>query len=67
MSRRIRVEGHLSTGELQQRYRSATHPAEKMHWQVLWLISKGESTEEGGGGGGDHVHSRLCADAGPPL
>jgi transposase len=46
MSRRIRVEGHLSTEELQQRYRSATHPAEKMHWQVLWLISKGESTEE---------------------
>lgn len=46
MSRRIRVEGHLSTEELQQRYRSATHPAEKMYWQVLWLISKGESAEE---------------------
>jgi len=46
MSRRIRVEGHLSTEELQQRYRSATHPSEKMHWQVLWLISKGEPTQE---------------------
>jgi transposase len=46
MSRRIRVEGHLSTEELQQRYRSATHPAEKMHWQVLWLVAKGDSAEE---------------------
>lgn len=49
MSRRIRVEGHLSTDELQQRYRSATHPAEKMHWQVLWLVAKGESAEEAAG------------------
>lgn len=46
MSRRIRVEGHLSTEELQKRYRSAAHPAEKMHWQVLWLVAKGESAEE---------------------
>lgn len=46
MSRRISVEGHLSTEELQQRYRSATHAAEKMHWQVLWLVAKGDSAEE---------------------
>jgi transposase len=46
MGRRIRVEGNLSTGDLQQRYRSATHPAEKMHWQVLWLIAGGKTAEE---------------------
>lgn len=46
MGRRIHVEGDLSTEELQQRYRSATHPSEKMRWQVLWLVSKGESAEE---------------------
>jgi hypothetical protein len=34
MPRRIRVEGQLSTEELQQRYRSATQASEKMHWQV---------------------------------
>jgi transposase len=49
MSRRIHVEGHLSTEELQQRYRNATHPAEKMRWQALWLVSKGESADEAAG------------------
>jgi transposase len=46
MGRRIRVEGHLSTEELQQRYREASHPSEKMHWQVLWLIAEGKTAAE---------------------
>jgi transposase len=46
MGRRIQVGGPLSTEELQQRYRSATHPAEKMHWQVLWLIAQGKTAAE---------------------
>jgi transposase len=46
MGRRIRVEGDLSTQELQERYRAATHPAEKMHWQVLWLVADGKIARE---------------------
>lgn len=46
MGRHIRVEAHLSTEELQQRYRQASHPAEKTHWQVLWLISSGKTADE---------------------
>jgi transposase len=46
MGRRIRVEGDLSTEQLQQRYRTATHPAEKMHWQVVWLVAEGKSASE---------------------
>lgn len=47
MSRqRIAVEGHLSTEELQQRYRRSAHPSEKTHWQVLWLIAEGKGSEE---------------------
>jgi hypothetical protein len=65
MSRRIRVEGHLSTEELQQRYRSATHPTEKMHWQVLWLVAKGDSAEEVAEV--TTYTARLGADAGMPL
>jgi transposase len=46
MPHRIRVEGQLSTEELQQRYRSATQASEKMHWQVLWLIAEGKRADE---------------------
>jgi transposase len=46
MGRRIRVEGHLSTEELQQQYRRSAHPSEKMHWQVLWLVAEGKGSEE---------------------
>ena len=46
MGRRIRVEGDLSAEELQERYRKASHPAEKTHWQVLWLIAEGKSAAQ---------------------
>lgn len=46
MPARIRVKEHLSTEELQQRYRRSAHSAEKMHWQVLWLIAVGKSSSE---------------------
>lgn len=46
MPRRIRVHEHLATEELQQRYRRSAHPAEKMHWQVLWLIAQGQPASD---------------------
>jgi transposase len=46
MGGRISVKEHLSTEELQQRYRGSAHPAEKMHWQVLWLIAQGKPSSD---------------------
>ena len=47
MGRRIRVaEQPLSKEELQDRYRRAQHSTEKMHWQVLWLIAEGKTSQE---------------------
>jgi transposase len=46
MGQRIRVKEHLSTEELQTRYRRSAHPAEKTHWQVLWLIAQGQPARE---------------------
>jgi transposase len=41
MARRIELKPHLTTEELQQRYRSCQKPQEKMRWHALYLISKG--------------------------
>ena len=46
MPARIQVKPHLSTEELQQRYRKSAHPSEKMHWQVLWLVADGKRSDE---------------------
>ena len=44
MPRRIQVTDHLSPEELHARYRTAKHPVEKTHWQVLWLIQQGKTS-----------------------
>lgn len=47
MGRRIEVtEKYLNTEELLERYRSARHTTEKLHWQVLWLIAEGKKADE---------------------
>ena len=38
---RLRVEQHLSTEKLQERYREAKDPVERSHYQVVWLPSRG--------------------------
>ncbi len=37
---------HLSTDELQSRYRDARDPVERSHYQIIWLIAQGKSTSE---------------------
>jgi len=46
MPQRLRLADHLTTEELEGRYRAASRPAEAKHWQVLWLYSKGWHTED---------------------
>ena len=40
------MEEHLSTEELEDRYRKARDPGLRSHYQILWLLSLGKLTRE---------------------
>lgn len=40
---RIQLAGHLSTDELARRYRQAKEPTERSWWQIVWLLSCGQT------------------------
>jgi transposase len=44
MSRRLSIRAHLSSDELEARYRQAKDPVERTHFQIVWLLSQGKST-----------------------
>lgn len=46
MPKRIAIEPHLSIEELEIRYRQAKDTVEKTHYQIIWLLAKGLTTEE---------------------
>jgi Winged helix-turn helix len=46
MPKRISIIPHLTIDELGQRYRQATEPIERSHYQIIWLLAQGRSTEE---------------------
>jgi transposase len=46
MPKRLRLEEHLSTEELEDRYRKARDPVLRSHYQILWLLSLGKLTRE---------------------
>lgn len=46
MGRRIRLEPHLTVDELARRYRAAKEPRERSRWQILWLLSQGQTASE---------------------
>jgi hypothetical protein len=37
---------HLSTDDLEHRYRGAHEPHERSWWQILWLLSRGQSARQ---------------------
>jgi hypothetical protein len=39
----IHLASHLTTEELEQRYRRASDPTERSRWQILWLLSRGQT------------------------
>jgi len=46
MPKRISITPHLTVDELEQRYRQSTHPTERSHYQIIWLLAQGRPTEE---------------------
>ena len=41
MARRISLEPHLTTDELEGNYRSTKDPVERSRWHFLWLLARG--------------------------
>lgn len=46
MPKTIKLEAHLNSEELEDRYRKARDPVERSHYQILWLIGQGKTTSE---------------------
>lgn len=46
MPKKIELYPHLSTEELENRYRGAKDPVERSHYQIVWLIAQGKTTSE---------------------
>jgi hypothetical protein len=39
--KRLSIHPHLSTDELERRYRAAQSPVARSHWQIVWLLAQG--------------------------
>jgi len=46
MPKTTRLEPHLHSEDLENRYRKAHDPVLRSHYQILWLISEGKSTSQ---------------------
>jgi len=46
MPKTIKLESHLRSEELENRYRKAHDPVLRSHYQILWLISEGKTTTQ---------------------
>ncbi len=46
MPRRITIHPHLSQEELETRFRQAKDATERTHYQTIWLLVKGKTTDE---------------------
>ncbi len=44
MARSLVLPPHLPPAELERRYRRARDPVERSHWQIVWLLARGEPT-----------------------
>ena len=42
------IANHLSAEELLVRYRQATQPIERSHYQIMWLLATGKTPQEVG-------------------
>src|SRR4249920_684199 len=43
MARHLHLQPHVSSEELERRYRAAKEPNERSWWQILWLLSQGHT------------------------
>ena len=46
MPKTIKLEPHLDSEELENRYRKAHDPVARSHYQIVWLISEGKTTRQ---------------------
>src|ERR671933_2414858 len=46
MPKTMKLEPHLNSKELENRYRKAHDPVLRSHYQILWLISEGKTTTQ---------------------
>jgi hypothetical protein len=46
MPKTIKLVPHLSSEELEDRYRKTRDPVLRSHYQILWLIGSGKRTTE---------------------
>jgi transposase len=44
MARTLTIPPHLTSAELERRYRRCRDPVERSHWQMLWLLAGGAPT-----------------------
>jgi transposase len=45
MPKRVSITPHLSIDELEQRYRQSKDPIQRSHYQIIWLLAQGKSTQ----------------------
>ena len=46
MPRRLTLASHLTVDELHARYRQATDPVARSHWQIIWLVAQRPPTAQ---------------------
>ena len=46
MPKRITIAPHLPLEELESRYRKATDPVQRSHYQILWLLASGKKSDQ---------------------
>jgi transposase len=44
MARKLKIPPHLPPDELERRYRRARDPVARSHWQIVWLLARGDPT-----------------------
>jgi transposase len=44
--KRLKLAEHLTIAELEQRYRQASDPVARSHWQIIWLLRQGRPSAE---------------------
>jgi len=47
MPKRVKIEPHLSSDELERRYRQAQNVIERSHYQTIWLLALGNNPRSG--------------------
>jgi transposase len=48
MGKRISIRADLSAEELERRYRQAQDPVARSQWQIVWLLARGQRSEQVG-------------------